>query len=327
MKTSFKTFFLILVIALSTSFLLSACGAPSQKKVYKIGVVNLAAAFDPILDGFKTGMEEAGYKEGQNVTYIYDGPAANPDALNAIFENLKSENVDLVLTFGTLATLRAKESLAGTDIPVIFGPVTDPVASGIVDDVLKPGGDITGIQTGNPTPKRLEWLLKIDPNIKRLYVFNNPNDSSSVQALAALTQTAPTFNVELVTANASTPDEIMAALSTTPEDIDAIFILASATFEANIDKFVNIANDRKLPLAAPATANVWQGALTSFGHDNVPLGQQASRLADQILRGVNPADLPIESADLFVSINLKTAKIIGLDIQDEIIRQANIIVR
>jgi putative ABC transport system substrate-binding protein len=327
MKTSFKTFYLFLVLTLISSFLLSACGVSSQKKIYKIGVVNLAAAFDPILIGFKAGMEKAGYVEGQNLTYIYDGPAASPDTLNAIFENLKSEKVDLVLTFGTLTTLRAKESLAGTDIPVIFGPVTDPVASGIVVEVLKPGGNITGIQTGNPTPKRLEWLLKIDPNIKRLYVFNNPNDNSSVQALAALTQAASTFNVELVTADASTPDEIAAALSRTPHDIDAIFILASAIFEAHIDKFVNVANVKKLPLAAPATANVWQGALTSFGHDNVPLGQQASQLAAQILRGANPADLPIESADLFVSINLKTAEIIGLDIPDNIIRQANIIVR
>jgi putative ABC transport system substrate-binding protein len=145
--------------------------------------------------------------------------------------------------------------------------------------------------------------------------------------MASLTQTAPSFNVELVTANAGTPDEIAAALSKTPDDTDAIFILASATFEANIDKFVYVANDRKLPLAAPATANVQEGALTSFGHDNFPLGQQASRLAIQILRGANPADLPIESADLFVSINLKTAETIGLDIPDSIIRQANIIVR
>lgn len=327
MKAPFKTFYLIFLIAATSSFLLSACGTPSQKKIYKIGVVNLAAAFDPILDGFKTGMEEAGYKEGQNVTYIYNGPAANPDALNAIIEDLKSEKVDLVLTFGTLASLRAKESLTGTDIPVIFGPMTDPVASGMVADVLKPGGNITGIQTGNPTPKRLEWLLKIDPNIKRIDVFNNPNDNSSVQALTALTQIAPMFNVDLVTANAGTPDEITAALGTTPDDIDAIFILASATFEANIDKFVNVANKQKLPLAAPATANVRQGALTSFGHDNIPLGQQASRLADQVLRGVSPADLPIESADLFVSINLKIAEIIGLEIPDEIICQANMIIR
>ncbi len=327
MRLHFKTISLIIIASLLTSIMLNACAASSQNRIFKIGVVNLAAAFDPILDGFKAGMEEVGYIEGKNVIYIYDGPAANPDALNAVFENLKNEKVDLVLTFGTLATLRAKESLAETDIPIIFGPVTDPVASGIVADALRPGGNITGIRTGNPTPKRLEWLLKIDPNIKLIYVFNNPNDNSSVQALVALSETAPKFNVELEVIDATNPDEITTALSTMPEGVDAIFILASATFEANIDKFVNYANQYKLPLAAPATANVQQGALTSFGHDNVPLGRQASRLADQILRGVNPADLPIESADLFVSINLKTAETIDLYIPDEIIHQANIVVR
>ena len=327
MKTSIKVFYLISVTALITSVLLSACGTSSQKDSYKIGVVNLAPPLEPILEGFKDGMDEAGYIEGLNVTYIYDGPAANPDALDGGMENLKNENVNLVLTFGTLATLTAKESLAGTNIPIVFGPVTDPVASGIVTGVLNPGGNITGIQTGNPTPKRLEWLLKIAPEIKRLYTFNNPDDNSSVQALAALTQTARMFNVELVIRDTSTPEEITVALNEMPDGIDAIFLPASAFFEKNNDQFVKFANEHNLPLAAPATANVRDGALVSFGHDNIPLGQQASHLADQILRGIKPADLPIESADLFLSINLKTAEIIGLSIPDEIIRQANIIVR
>ena len=169
--------------------------------------------------------------------------------------------------------------------------------------------------------------LKISPNIKRLYTFNNPDDNSSVQALAALTQTAPKFNIELVIRDTSTPEELATALSEMPEDIDAIFLLASAIFEKNNDLFVKFANENRLPLAAPATANVRDGALISFGHDNVPLGQQAAHLADQILRGTKPADLPIESAELYVSINLKTAEIIGLSIPDEIIRQADIIVR
>jgi len=327
MKISFKAFHIILAVALITVTLLSACGASNQKKNFKIGVINPAPPFEPILDGFKDGMEEAGYVEGQNLTYIYDGPITNPDAINGALENLKNENVDLVLTFGTLATLTAKQSLAGTEIPIIFGPVTDPVASGIVANILNPGGNITGIQTGNPTPKRLEWLLKIDPGIKRLYTFNNPDDNSSVQALAALKQTAPIFGVELVIRDTSTPEEITVALNEIPEDIDALFLPASAFFERNNDQFVKFADEHNLPLAAPATANVRDGALTSFGHDNVPLGRQASHLADQILRGVNPADLPIETADLFVSINLKTAEAIGLSIPDEIIRQANIVVR
>lgn len=327
MKQSHRTIYFIIAIALISSLTLGACTGTSEKKMYTIGVVNLAPAFEPILEGFKAGMEAEGFIEGENATYLYDGPAANPDALDPILENLKNENVDLVLTFGTTATLKAKQALEGTDIPVIFGPVTDPVSSGIVTDLQKPDSNLTGIRTGNPTPKRLEWLMAIAPDTQRIYVFNNPNDKSSVQALASLTETAPTFNVELVVRDASTVEEIDAGLGAIPEDVDAIFIPASAFFEAQMNKFINAANEHKLPLAAPATANVWSGALTSFGHDNIPLGKQASRMAVQILRGVKPADLPIETADLFVSINLPAAGIIGLNIPDEIIRQADIVVR
>ena len=327
MKQSYRTIYFIIAIALISSLTLGACTGTDEKKMYTIGIVNLAPAFEPILEGFKAGMETEGFIEGENVTYLYDGPAANPDALDPILENLKNEHVDIVLTFGTTATLKAKQALEGTDIPVIFGPVTDPVSSGVVTDLQKPGGNLTGIRTGNPTPKRLEWLMAIAPEIQRIYVFNNPKDNSSIQALAALTETAPMFNVELVVKDASTVEEIDAGLSAIPEDVDAIFIPASAFFEAQIDKFINAANEQKLPLAAPATANVWSGALTSFGHDNIPLGKQASRLAVQILSGVKPADLPIETADLFISINLPTAGIIGLNIPDEIIRQADIVVR
>ena len=327
MKKTYRTMFFMIATALISSLPLGACSGKGEKGMYTIGVGNLAAAFDPILEGFKEGMTEEGFIEGENVTYLYDGPAANPDALDAVLENLKNQNVDLVLTFGTTATLKAKQILEVTDIPVIFGPVTDPVSSGIVADALRPGGNITGIRTGNPTPKRLEWLMTIDPQIRRIYVFNNPKDNSSAQALAALNEAALTFNVELVVRDAGTVEEIDAGLSATPEDVDAIFIPASAFYEAQIDKFVAATNERKLPLAAPATANVWSGALTSFGHDNVPLGRQASNLAIQILRGVKPADLPVENADLFLSVNLKTAEIIGLNLTDEIIRQADIVVR
>ena len=327
MKHSCRTIQIAIVLALISSLILGACAGTNEKKMYTIGVANLAIPFEPILEGFKAGMEAEGFIEGENVTYIYDGPAANPDALVDVLEKLKTKNVDLVLTFGTTATLKAKDVLEGTDIPVIFGPVTDPVSSGIVTDLQKPGGNITGIRTGNPTPKRLEWLMAIAPDIQRIYVFNNPNDNSSVQALNALTETAPRFNVELVVWEAGTVEEIDAGLKAIPEDADAIFIPATAFYEAQIDRFINAADEHRLPLAAPATANVWSGALTSFGHDNVPLGDQASRLAVQILRGVKPADLPVETAELFMSINLKTAAIIGLDIPDEIIRQADIVIR
>jgi putative ABC transport system substrate-binding protein len=326
MKLKTKTLVLFLASLLVT-FAMSGCSNPEQNKTYKIGVVNPSPAFNQALDGFKTGMEEAGYVEGKNVTYIYDGPAANSEAITGVLENLKNEEVDLVLTFGTVATSEAQKTLAGTGIPIVFGPVTDPVASGIVTSALNPGGNITGIMTGNPAPKRLEWLLKIDPEIKRLYTFNNPEDNSSVQSLAALKEAASVLNVELVIRDTTTAEEITAALNAIPEDIDAIIFTASGFFERNLNLFVEFANQQNLPLSASASQNVRDGALTSYGHDNVPLGQQAARLAVQILSGIKPADLPVESAELFLAINLKTSNIIGLSIAEEVIEAADIVIR
>ncbi len=327
MKPSSRIMYFIVVVTFILSLVLSACAGTGEKKMYTIGVLNLSASFEPILDGFKAGLAEEGFIEGENVTYLYDGPAANPDVLDEILANLINQKVDLILAFGTTATLRAKQALEGTDIPVIFGPVTDPVDSGVVADLQKPGGNLTGIRTGNPAPKRLEWLKAIDPEIKRIYVFNNPKDGGSVSGLAALTETAPLFEVELVVHDASTADEVVAGLSAIPDDVDAIFVLASAFLEAQMDKLIEAANEHQLALSAPQTANVVAGALTSFGHNNVPLGRQASRLAVQIFRGVKPADLPIETADLFVSINLQTAGKIGLYIPDDVIGQADLVVR
>jgi len=318
-----KQFIWVILLTL----LVSGCGGISESKTYTIGIVNLSASFDPILEGFKAGMEEAGYIDGQNIEYIYEGPAANPDVLNEVIADLKSKQVDLVLSFGTLATLRSKEGLAGTDIPIVFGPVTDPVASGIVAELRNPGGNITGIRTGNPTPKNLEWLMRFAPNIRRIYVLHNADDNSSVQSLAALTEAASKLNVELIVSEANTPDTISAGLDKIPEDIDAIFVLPTALFEANISKFVTVANAKKLPLSAPASALVRDGALMTFGHDNVPLGQQASGLAIQILEGTKPGDLPVESAELFLSLNMKTANAINLDISDDLLRKVDNVVR
>ena len=327
MKQSYRNIYFIVALALVSSLILGACSGTSQKKMYTIGVVNLSPSFEPMLDGFKAGMEVEGFKEGENVTYLYDGPAANPDALDPLLENFKNKKVNLVLTFGTTASLKAKKALEGTDIPVIFGPVTDPVASGVVTNLLTPGGNMTGIRTGNPAPKRLEWLTAIVLNAQHIYVFNNPSDNSSVQGLEALKETAPILNVELQVYDASKPEEIDAGLRAIPEGTDAIFVLASAFLEGQIGKFVDAALQNKLPLSMPATDNVRAGALTSFGQDNFPLGKQASRLAVQILRGVKPADLPVETAEIFMAVNLKAAENIGLYIPNGIIRQADVVVR
>lgn len=317
---------LVVTLFIVVGLLLSACGT-TQPKTVTIGVVNLTPALDPVFDGFKAGMAELGYVEGENVTYIYEGPVGSIEALGPAIQNLIKQDIDLLLALSTPATLQAKQAVEGTDIPVVFAPVNDPVQSGVVDSLRHPGGNLTGIRVGGFVPKELEWLLAIAPGTTRLFVPHNPDDNSAVLGLAALNEAADTLGVELVIGEASTPDEIMATVETIPEEVEAIILLPDNLMIAHIDDFVEAALERDLPLSSVAYPQVEAGALMSYGPGFFQLGEQVARLADKILQGTAPADLPVETADFFLSINLQTAQAIGLDISDDVLQQADTIIR
>ena len=140
---------LVVTLFIVTGLLLAACGTP-QPQTFTVGVVNLTPTLNPTFDGFMAGMAELGYVEGENVTYIYEGPVGAIDALEPAVQKLMEAEPDLVLSISTPATLRAKAALEGTDIPLVFSPVNDPVGSGVVDSLRNPGGNLTGpsIYTG-----------------------------------------------------------------------------------------------------------------------------------------------------------------------------------
>jgi putative ABC transport system substrate-binding protein len=311
----------IIVIAL----LLTACGA--TPKTYTIGIINISPNLEETLRGFKEGMAELGYVEGSNVTYIYEGPISI-EKLDATARDLVNAKVDLILSCTTPATQAAQQATAGTAIPVVFIPVTDPVGAGVVKSLTKPGGNITGVTYTSQEGKRLEWLLQIAPTIKHVYIVYNPKDQSPVLALKSVKETAATLGIELITREATTTDEAKNAFMNIPENTDAIFLLPDSVINTRIVDIYNIAIKLKLPTSGPNVNAINDGALTAYGIDlAVAAKQQAARLAGQILKGAKPADLPVETAEYFSAINLKTAQAIGLEIPDTTLRQANIIVR
>lgn len=314
----------LLVGVVVLSLLLTACGTKS--KTYTIGVVNLTASMEPALEGFKAGMADLGYVDGKNVTFLYDGPTGSEDKLDAAARKLVNAKVNIILSMTTPATQAAKRATANTSIPVVFLPLTDPVAAGVVQSLRLPGGSITGVAAGGSETKRLRWHLEITPTIKRIYVPYNP-DASSKASLATAQAAAQQFNVELIPQIATTPDEVTAAVAAMPKDVDAIFILADGFMESQIDQWLAVARERKLPVSSVNLNLVDKGLLFAYGHRPYAVGQQAARLADQILRGTKPADLPVETANYFLAINLKVANDMGLNISDTIIRQADSVVR
>ncbi len=316
-----------LLLLLAFSWSLAACGssAPEEPEMITVGVMNLAPVLDPIFDGFKTGMEELGYVEGENITYIYDGPVGDVTKLDAAAQALVDQDVDLILALSTPAALAAMRTTG--EIPIVFAPIADTLRAGLVSDLAQPDANGTGVQWGISEPRRLEWLLTLAPDVEKIYLPYNPDDNAATIILEDIKATAEQLDVELMLREARTEEEITAAISDIPEDADAVFLLPDSLLVSRMSEFAEAAVARKLPITAPGDTTVRAGGLMSYGMAFVKVGEQSARLADQILQGAAVSDLPVETAEFFLDVNLKTAEAIDMEISDDILRQANQIIR
>ncbi len=326
-KMNSKRLTLFVLLFLLVLPLTAGCSDSKKGETLTIGIVNLTPLADPVYEGFKAGMAELGYVEGEDIVYIYDGATGSVEGLDPNIQSMIEQDVDLIFALCTPTAQKARKSVEGTDIPVVFAPVNDPVQSGIVDNLRNPGCDLTGIKIGGYTSKQLEWLLIVAPDIQTVLVLHNPDTSASVLALEPLNETAATLGVEIVVRETRTPEEVLAAIESIPQEVDAIHLVADASIQAHIDKLVEASLQHEMPLSSFEYALAEAGALLSYGPEMFPVGEQSARLADQILHGISVTDLPVETAEYFLTINLRTAKAIGLDIPDEVLDQADNIIR
>jgi putative ABC transport system substrate-binding protein len=318
---------LILSISLLVliGLLIAGCG-PQEPDTVTIGVINLSSNLTALFENFRDQMTEMGYIEGENIIYLYDGAAASIADLDTIAQEFVEADVDLIFAITTPASQAAQR--ATQDIPIIFTPVNDPVGSGLVDSLTNPGKNITGVMFGSQEEKRLDWFLQMVPDIKRIYIPYNPNDPSATAALSKVTAGAPRYGFEIVEYPVEDNDQISAAIENIPEDVDAIYMLPDSLVMSRITEFAAKALEFDLPTSVPNASVVPDGTLMAFGMSIEGLGEQAARLANQVLQnGINPGDLPVEVAEFILVINLKTAQAIGLEIPEEILRQADTIIR
>jgi len=280
----------------------------------------------PAIEGFKAGMADLGYVEGRDITYIYDGvTGSDPKVINAEIENLLAENIDMLFTVGNTTTFQAERAIEGTDIPVVFGAYSGPVENGLVESIAHPGGNLTGVQVGAEIPKALEWLIRVTPDARKIYVPYNPNDEVSVLFLAELNEIASQLQIKLVFGEIHSVEETVVIIEKLPEDVDAIFRIPSPTLDPRNGELSQAAIKRGLPMAAGHPLD--KTVLLTLASDMFGIGRQAARLAHQIRQGVKPGDLPIETSEVSLTINLKTADAIDLNIPESVLLQANTVIR
>ena len=321
-----RSYILLAIILISLVVLPTATACTPQADHITIGIITPAASMEAVIVGFKAAMAENGYVDGENITYIYNGPKTG-DALTEEAALLVAQQVDLILSLATPGAIAAQAAVAGTDIPVVYAPISDPVGIGLANSITAPGNNMTGIKSADFVPKELEWLLYIAPHIKTVFAPYNPSDAGAVYGYNLLLDAAKKLNVDIISPKTSSPDEISEALDAMPEGVDAIFMLTDSQVLSSIDTFVAAADARNLPLTSINLAQTQAGALFAYGPDFGSVGQQAARLVDQILKGADAGSLPVEDAQYFLYLNQKVATDQGIIFPDEVLKAAEEIIR
>jgi len=320
-----KHIILSLLIAILILPTLSACSS-STPESFTIGIVTTASSMEAVIVGIKEGMTEYGYVEGENIVYLYNGPKTG-DALTAELAALVDADVDLLISLATPAALAAQKAVAGTDIPVLYSPISDPVGIGLANSITSPGNNMTGIKSADFVPKELEWLVLIFPETDKVFAPYNPNDAGSVYGLNLLKEAADTLRIKLITPEIGSSEDISAVLDEMPDDVDAIFMLTDSLILSNIDAFVVAASENKLPLTSINKDQVEAGALLAYGPEFGSVGRQSAHFVDQIIKGANAGSLPVEDANYQLFVNQKVANQLGITIPDEVLKAAEDIIR
>jgi putative tryptophan/tyrosine transport system substrate-binding protein len=293
-------------------------------KVWRVGYLSAASVTNVSvanLDAFRLRLNDLGYVEGRNVgLYIR---RANDDfaRLPSLASELVSLGPNVIVSAANIATLALQQ--ATSSIPIVMATSFDPIGTGFVKSLAKPGGNITGLSTQalDSTAKTLELLHVAVPNAKRIAVLMSGNLSQEGMVKDAYAA-AGTLGLTIIPVTALTPDDLGDAFAKMhSESCDALFVLADPRIDRRI---VELANEWRLPAIYQAGYIVDMGGWLSYGPDFYESFRQAAVYVDRVLKGANPADLPVEQPTKFeLAINLKTAKALGLTIPDSILARAD----
>jgi len=290
----------------------------------RIGIL-ISPTARTLAESFMRGMADLGYEDGKNVRYeIRAGDGSNEKAL-ANARELVAAKVDLIWAPATLTVTAARK--ATTSVPIVFAMVADPVGSGFIRSLARPGTNATGITSLNAelAAKRIQILNEAFPKLRRIGVLHNPGDSSSVAQLRFVEQGVRALGKELMVAEARAPEEFAAALAKLAAwRADSLIIVENGLFYIHRKTLLDWATKHRLPTINSTKDYVEDGGILAYGADYADNCRRSAAYADKILKGANPAELPTEQSTKFeLTINLKAAKAMGLSIPRPMLLRAD----
>src|SRR5215831_10481754 len=302
-------------------------------KVFRIGFLDSSTASGSavLVDAFRQELRKLGWIEGKNITIEYRFAELKPERLPELAAELVQLKVDIIVTADTPAALPAKS--ATTTIPIVMALAGDPVGTGLVASLARPGGNVTGLASFSTEliTKRLEILKDAIPKLVRVGLLRPPRASTvSELQLKELRPVALALKLELEEIKTQTDAKGLESGFQTAKQkqLDAIVTTTARSFFAERKRFVALAAKYRLPAIYFQKEFVNEGGLMSYGADYVDLYRRAAVYVDKILKGAKPADLPVQQATKFdFVINLKPAKQIGLTIPVDLLAKANQVIK
>lgn len=321
----------ILVLVLVSLMLFSVIGCAGGNKEtgtnkdskVTVGIVQIVEhpSLNTIREACIEELAVKGYKEGDNLIIDYQNAQNDQTNLKTICQKFADNNYDLIIA---IATPSAQAAAGETQtIPIVFAACTDPLGSGLVTDLNKPGANITGTSDAVSAEKIMELAKRITPDIKTIGALYTSSETNSISVIENLKEYAAKNGLTVVEATVTNSSEVQQAASSLTGKADCIFSPIDNTVASAMPIVAQVANKAKTPVYVGADSMVKDGGLATFGINYVILGQETADMAAEILNGKNPGDIPVRTmTEMDIYLNQATADEIGITIPDDVLAEA-----
>jgi putative ABC transport system substrate-binding protein len=300
-----------------------------QSKVYRIGVIHQGGPYNAVVDGLRDGLKQLGLEEGKRFVLEVREAKGDLKVVDEAARNFEREKVNLIYAVPSSVVTAVKN--VTSQVPIVFAVGSDPVASGLVQNFVKPGGRLTGVQfsTTDLTGKRLEILKEMLPRLRRIIIIYNPNNRFAADAAALARQAGKQFGVQVAERQVNAVEGLRQALGALKaKEADAFFYISDSMVMSQAQLVVSTAMSKKLPTMFSEQNLVAMGGLASYGQNFYESGRLSAKHVQKIMSGAQPGDLRVEVVDKFeLVINLKTAKDLGLTIPPNLLVRADRVIK
>lgn len=308
-------------LGVAVALLLGAGAVMAQTPVVAITSIVDHPALNAVHEGAKAALGRAGFNHGKEIKVIFENAQGQPATAVQIARKFVGEDPAVIIAISTPSAQAA--AAATKSIPIVFSAVTDPVGAQLVASAEKPGGNVTGVSDRSPVDDQVALIRELTPDVKTVGVLFNPGEPNSVTSVKELKDAAAKIGITVIEAPATKTAEVQGAARALVGKADAAFVPTDNTVVSAFEAVAGALTAAKIPLYAADTDSVARGALASVGFNYRQVGEQTGELAARILKGEQPADLPVvfaQGTDLF--INKGVAEKLGVTLSDDVLQRA-----